>query len=122
MGCVSASAQTRMRIPELVAVAVAVAVLVPDDVAVEELVAVAVAVDDSVYNHNLNHTSQAAVTGLLSTSVLTSCDCKHLPELVAVAELELVDVPAHTRISSPPPKNHARSYVTTAHCTWPSDA
>ncbi len=74
MGCVSASAQNRMRIPELVAVAVAVAVFVPDDVAVEELVAVAVAVDDSVHNHNLNHTSQAAVTGLLSTSVLTSCE------------------------------------------------
>jgi hypothetical protein len=61
--------------PELVAVEVAVAVLVSDDVAVEELVAVAVAVDDSVYSHN--HTSQAAITGLLSTPVLTSCDCKH---------------------------------------------
>jgi hypothetical protein len=78
---------------------VAVVVLVSDDVAVEELVAVAVG--DSVSNHN--HTSQAAVTGLLSTSVLTSCDCKHLPELVAVAELELVDEPAHTREPAPPP-------------------
>ncbi len=53
---------------------VAVVVLVSDDVAVEELVAVAVAVDDSVYTHN--HTSQAAITGLLSTSVLTTCDCE----------------------------------------------
>jgi hypothetical protein len=52
-----------------------VAVLVFDDVAVEELVAVAVAVDDSVHSHN--HTSQAAVTCPLSTPVLTSCDCKH---------------------------------------------
>ncbi len=51
------------------------AVLVFDDVAVEELVAVAVAVDDSVHSHN--HTSQAAVTCPLSTPVLTSCDCKH---------------------------------------------
>ena len=62
--------------PELVAVLVpddvAVVVLVSDDVAVEELVAVAV--DDSVSNHN--HTSQAAITCLLSTPVLTSCDCK----------------------------------------------
>ena len=56
--------------PELVAEAVAVVVLVSDDVAVEELVAVAV--DDSVYTHN--HTSQAAITGLLSTSVLTTCE------------------------------------------------
>jgi hypothetical protein len=55
--------------PELVAVEVAVAVLVSDDVAVEELVAVAVAVDDSVYNHNLNHTSQAAITCLMRSSL-----------------------------------------------------